>query len=82
MLAITIILGIIAAAEISAVIFNHIFLARVNDRISEQLHECAKQNRVWQEEYNKLLQVNTEIAHENNELKSALELNDKKKGQE
>lgn len=82
MLAITIILGIIAAAEISAVIFNHILIARSNDRLSEQLHECAKQNRVWQEQYGKLLQVNTEIVHENNELKSTIELNDKKKEQE
>lgn len=73
MLAITIILGIIAAAEISAVIFNHILIARSNDRLTEQLHDCAKKNREWQEEYNKLLQVNTEIVHENNELRSALE---------
>ena len=79
MLAITIILGIIAAAEISAVIFNHILLARANDRVQNELHECVKQNRTWQEEYRKLLEVNTEIVHENNELRSALELKDKEK---
>jgi len=79
MLAIAIILGIIAVAEISGVIFNHILLARANDRINEDLHDCAKQNRAWQEEYGKLLQVNAEIVHENNELRSTLELKDKEK---
>ena len=73
MLAITIILGIIAAAEISAVIFNHILLARANDRVQNELHECVKKNRKWQEEYSKLLQINTEIVHENNELRSTFE---------
>lgn len=82
MLAITIILGIIAAAEISAVIFNHILLARANDRVSEQLNYCSKQNMEWQEKYSKLLQINSEIFHENNELRSTLELNDKKKEHE
>lgn len=75
MLAITIILGIIAAAEVSAVIFNHIRMGQANDRLSDSLKKSNDAVYNWQKAYSEIFQAYQE-------LKASTENKDSEKKQE